>query len=45
MSSGPRWNPRATDYIHPMRRFIEELIGKDLAYAVDGDVYFAVETL
>jgi len=35
-------DPRATDYIPSMRRFIEKLIEKDLAYQVDGDVYFAV---
>ncbi len=35
--------PRATDYIPQMRRFIERLIEKELAYVVDGDVYFAVK--
>jgi len=35
--------PRATEYIPHMRRFIEKLIEKDLAYQVDGDVYYAVE--
>ncbi|MFI3252092.1 MAG: cysteine--tRNA ligase [bacterium] len=35
--------PYATDYIPNMVSFIEELIKKDLAYVVDGDVYFRVE--
>jgi len=35
--------PRATDHIDQMCRFIERLIEKNLAYEVDGDVYFAVE--
>ena len=35
-------DPRATEYIPSMRRFIEKLIEKELAYQVDGDVYFAV---
>jgi len=34
--------PRATDYIGEIIRFIEELIAKDFAYAVDGDVFFDV---
>ncbi len=35
--------PLATDYIDSMRRFIERLIDKGMAYAVDGDVYFSVK--
>ncbi|MBN1381492.1 MAG: cysteine--tRNA ligase [Deltaproteobacteria bacterium] len=35
--------PRATQYIQEMIRLIEKLIAKDLAYVVDGDVYYAVE--
>jgi cysteinyl-tRNA synthetase len=35
--------PRATQYIDQMVTFIERLIEADLAYAVDGDVFYAVE--
>ena len=35
--------PRATQYIDQMRQFIETLINNELAYAVDGDVYYAVD--
>ena len=35
--------PRATEYIEQMIRFIERLIEMGLAYAVDGDVFYAVE--
>jgi len=35
--------PKATENIDEIIRVIEILIGKDMAYAVDGDVYFAVE--
>lgn len=34
--------PRATENIDEIIRFIEELIEKDYAYAVDGDVFFDV---
>ena len=34
--------PRATDHIGHIVRFIERLIEKDHAYAVDGDVFFDV---
>jgi cysteinyl-tRNA synthetase len=34
--------PRATDYVNAMIAHIQGLIDKDLAYAVDGDVYFRV---
>ncbi|MBT6842331.1 MAG: cysteine--tRNA ligase [Candidatus Melainabacteria bacterium] len=40
--SCPDFEPRATDYLPEMIEFIEELIAKGLAYAVDGDVYFRV---
>jgi cysteinyl-tRNA synthetase len=35
-------NPRATDNIPEMQVMIEKLIEKDLAYAVDGNVYYDV---
>ncbi|MFP4472879.1 MAG: cysteine--tRNA ligase [Candidatus Omnitrophota bacterium] len=38
----PDYEPRATENIAEMIRVIEGLIEKDAAYAVDGDVYFAV---
>ncbi len=41
--SWPDFEPRATDYIGHMIKFIEDLVAKDIAYAVDGDVYFRVE--
>ncbi|MFI3329695.1 MAG: cysteine--tRNA ligase [bacterium] len=34
--------PYATDYVDDMIKFIDVLIKKDLAYVVDGDVYFRV---
>ena len=34
--------PRATDNMDEIIKFIEELVGKDYAYAVDGDVFFDV---
>ncbi|TWU02761.1 cysteine--tRNA ligase [Stieleria varia] len=34
--------PRATDYIGHIIRFIQQLVDKDHAYAVDGDVFFDV---
>ena len=34
--------PRATDHITDIIQFIESLIEKDFAYAVDGDVFFEV---
>ena len=36
-------HPRATEYIDPMIEFIKELIEKDAAYNVDGNVYFSVD--
>ena len=41
--SWPEFEPRATDYIQHMIRFIEELIDKGFAYEAKGDVYFRVE--
>lgn len=35
-------HPRATEHIDDMIAFIEGLIEKDAAYAVEGDVYFDV---
>ncbi len=34
--------PKATEHIPGIVRFIQELIDRDFAYAVDGDVYFRV---
>ncbi|HYL82519.1 MAG TPA: cysteine--tRNA ligase, partial [Candidatus Acidoferrum sp.] len=34
--------PKATDHIPEMLRIIQALLERDLAYVVDGDVYFAV---
>ncbi len=39
----PDFEPRATEYIAKMLTFADDLIGKGYAYAVDGDVYFAVD--
>ncbi|MGE0682236.1 MAG: cysteine--tRNA ligase [Candidatus Binatia bacterium] len=39
----PTHEPRATQHIPEMISIIEDLINKGLAYAVDGDVYFAVD--
>lgn len=36
-------HPRATDFIQPMIKFIEELIKKGAAYNVDGNVYFNID--
>lgn len=41
--SWPDFEPRATDYICAMVQFIKDLIAKDAAYEVQGDVYFRVE--
>jgi len=38
----PDWQPRATESVPQIVRFIEELIERGFAYAVDGDVYFRV---
>jgi cysteinyl-tRNA synthetase len=34
--------PKATEHIDGIVRFIEELVGRESAYAVEGDVYFSV---
>jgi cysteinyl-tRNA synthetase len=39
----PTYEPRATQHIPEMIALIQELEAKGLAYAVDGDVYFAVD--
>ena len=39
----PTVTPRATEHIDGMIRLVAALIEKGLAYAVDGDVYYAVE--
>ncbi len=39
----PTHEPRATQHIPDMLTLIQELEAKHLAYAVDGDVYFAVD--
>ena len=36
-------NPRATEYIDEIIKFVEELIEKGFAYEVDGDVYFSTK--
>jgi cysteinyl-tRNA synthetase len=38
----PSAEPRATGHIGQMIELIQDLIDRDMAYAVDGDVYFAV---
>src|SRR3954454_3747482 len=35
--------PRATDVVPQIVAFVEELIARDVAYEVDGDVYFRVK--
>lgn len=37
-------HPKATDYISQMVQFISELEKKGAAYAVDGNVYFSIES-
>lgn len=39
----PSVEPRATGHISQMVELIQDLIDRDLAYEVDGDVYFAVD--
>jgi cysteinyl-tRNA synthetase len=36
-------NPRATDYIEDIIKFVEELIDAGFAYEVDGDVYYSTK--
>lgn len=38
------WEPRVTQFIQPIIELVQVLIDNDMAYAVDGDVYYAVET-
>lgn len=38
----PSVEPRATGHITQMVELIQDLIDRDMAYAIDGDVYFAV---
>lgn len=40
----PEHEPRATEYIEPMIHLVETLIDRGHAYAVNGNVYFAVDT-
>ena len=39
----PTIEPKATEHIKEMVETIEQLIERDMAYVVDGDVYFSVE--
>ncbi len=41
----PQFEPKATQHIAAMIELIRELEAKGLAYAADGDVYFAVDKL
>ena len=36
-------NPRATEYIEEVVKFVQELVDKGFAYEVDGDVYFSTK--
>ncbi|MBP2033145.1 cysteinyl-tRNA synthetase [Clostridium algifaecis] len=36
-------NPRATEYIEQIISFVQDLIDRDYAYEVDGDVYFSTK--
>lgn len=36
-------NPRATEYINDIIKFVKDLIDKGYAYEVDGDVYFSTK--
>ena len=38
----PDASPKASDYVEQIIRFISELVARELAYEVDGDVYFRV---
>jgi cysteinyl-tRNA synthetase len=40
----PGLSPRATEHIEGMIRLIRTLLDKGLAYEVDGDIYYAVES-
>ena len=37
------YNPRATDYVNQMIEFIQTLIDNDLAYEMDGNIFFSIE--
>ncbi len=39
----PDKEPKATEYIPAMQKFIQELIKRDVAYASGGDVYFDIK--
>ncbi len=39
----PTREPKATEHVGEIIAMIEELIARDIAYQVDGDVYYAVE--
>lgn len=39
----PSVEPRATGHISQMIELIQDLMDRDMAYAIDGDVYFAVD--
>jgi cysteinyl-tRNA synthetase len=41
----PSYEPRATGHVTEMIELIERLMGKGLAYAADGDVFFDVQAL
>jgi len=41
----PEQRPRVTEYMPEIIAFIEDLINKGYAYAIDGDVYFRVNKL
>ena len=44
-SLAPDVAPRVTEYIPDIIRYIEELIDKNAAYVIDGDVYFRVSSI
>ncbi|MDD4069290.1 MAG: cysteine--tRNA ligase [Candidatus Izemoplasmatales bacterium] len=37
--------PKVTDYMNHIIKFIDELVAKDFAYKIDGDVYFRVDRI
>ena len=39
----PTHEPRVTDYVEPIVELIQRLVDKQVAYASEGDVYFAVD--
>ena len=39
----PSVEPRATGHVSQMIELIQDLLDRDMAYAIDGDVYFAVD--